>query len=305
MQILLLSALGYFLVKRNLLGAEGLNALSRLVIEITLPAMIFCKLIKEFDFDIFPNWWAFPLLSILITIAGLALGAIFALFFKGTKQKLQFLSLIAFQNSGYLPLALIGTLLAKEQADTMLIYLFLFLMGFNLVVWSLGVYMLTFTRAKRFELGSLFSPPVLATVLSLVLIFFGWHSFIPDALFGPLNSVGNCTLALALFVVGGNLARIRLSEINKKVIFYIILIKLILMPLVGLWLILKLNVPQLAGLLILIQLAMPPATSLSVIISHYKKEDLFISQGIFFGHLASIVTLPVFLSLYFWLVMIK
>jgi predicted permease len=53
------------------------------------------------------------------------------------------------------------------------------------------------------------------------------------------------------------------------------------------------------GLLLLVQLAMPSATSLSVIVSHYKKEDLLISQGIFFSHLASIITIPAFLIIYF------
>jgi len=53
------------------------------------------------------------------------------------------------------------------------------------------------------------------------------------------------------------------------------------------------------------QLAVPPATSLSVIVRHYKKEDLLISQGIFFGHIVSLVTLPLFLSLYFMISMLK
>jgi predicted permease len=59
------------------------------------------------------------------------------------------------------------------------------------------------------------------------------------------------------------------------------------------------------GLLVLMQLAMPPATSLSVITRHYKKEDLLISQGVFFGHIASVITIAIFLSLYFTLSVVK
>jgi len=57
--------------------------------------------------------------------------------------------------------------------------------------------------------------------------------------------------------------------------------------------------------LILMQLAMPSATSLSVIVRHYKKEDLLISQGVFFSHILSVITIPLFLSLYFTLTIIK
>lgn len=305
MQIFLLAAIGYFLVKKNILRPEGLNSLSRLVIEITLPILIFCQLVKDFSFTRYPNWWIFPLISIAITIVGLVAGAIFVGFIKGTKHKLQFLSLVTFQNSGYLPLALVVALLPKEKADTMFIYLFLFLLGFNLVMWSVGVYMLTFTRTKRFELGSLFSPPVIATIFSLVFIFFGLNKFVPEGVLKPLRILGDCTLPLAMLVVGGNLAQICLVHIDKKAIFLMALAKTIILPFLGLWWIINFKLPELMGLLILIELAMPPATSLSLIIRHYRKEDLLISQGTFFGHILSLVTLPLFLSLYFMRVMIK
>jgi len=108
-----------------------------------------------------------------------------------------------------------------------------------------------------------------------------------------------------MLVVGGNLAQISLARIDKKEIFFLVLAKLILLPALGLWLVVKLKLPELMGLLIIIQLAMPPATTLSVIIRHYKKEDLLISQGIFFGHIISLLTLPVILSLYFMLIVIR
>jgi len=304
-QIFLLAALGYFLIKKNMLGSEGLNALSRLVIEVTLPLMIFCQLIKDFSFTLYSNWWIFPLISIAITIAGLIVGSVFLGFIRGPQHKLQFLSLIAFQNSGYLALALVTALLPSDKLDSMFTYIFLFLLGFNLVMWSLGVYILSFTRAKKFELGSLFSPPVIATLVSLILIFFSLNKFIPQAVLKPLRMVGDCTLPLAMLVVGGNLASIHLGHIDKKAMSLMILAKLIILPVLGLWLVIKFKFPELVGLLILMQLAVPSATSLSLIITHYKKEDLLISQGIFLSHIVSLVTLPLFLSLYFTLIMIK
>jgi len=304
-QIFFLAAVGYFLVKRNILGPDGLSALSRLVVEITLPLLIFCQLLKEFSFRLYPNWWFFPLISIVIALAGLTIGLIFMGFIRGQQHKLQFLGLISFQNAGYLPLALIAALLPKEKADTMFVYLFLFLLGFNLVIWSAGVYLLTFSRAKRFELGSLFSPPVIAAAAGLAFVFFSLNKFVPEAAFKPLSLIGNCTLPLAMFVVGGNLAQIHLGSIDKKAIFLVSLAKLVILPLAGVWLILRFGFPELVGLLILMQLAMPSATTLSLITSHYKKEDLLISQGVFFSHIFSLITMPVFLSLYFARVMIK
>jgi malate permease and related proteins len=304
-QSFFMAVIGYFLIKKNILGNEGMDALSRLVIEITLPFMIFCQLIKGFNFNLYPDWWIFPLISILISIAGLTVGLVFAGFIRGGQHKLQFLSLISFQNSGYLTLALVTAFLPAEKLSSMLIYLFLFLLGFNLVLFSAGMYILSFTRAKKFELASLLNPPVVATLASMALVFFGLNRIVPEALLHPLRMVGNCTVPLAMFVVGANIASMRLVNIDKKAMALVILAKLIILPLLGLGLVLKLKLPELVGLLIVLQLAVPSATNLSVIIRHYKKEDLLISQGIFISHIASIVTLPLFLSLYFTLTMVK
>jgi predicted permease len=304
-QIFILGLIGYIIFKRRFLKEEGLNALSRLVLDITLPLMIFCRLSRDFSFRLYPDWWVFVLISIAITIAGFSVGLLFVGALRGLQDKLQFLSLISFQNSGYLPLALVASLLPAVKADELFIYIFLFLLGFNLLFFSLGVYLLTFSKDKKFAWRSLFNPPVIATILSLLLVWSGLNKSIPSFVIKPLEAAGDCTLPLAILVVGANIAAIRLNQANKKAMALLILAKLVILPLLGLGLVWKLKVPELMGLLIVMQLAMPPATNLSVLVSQYKKEDRLISQGIFYGHIISLVTIPLFLSLYFMINMIK
>jgi len=187
----------------------------------------------------------------------------------------------------------------------MLIYLFLLLLGFDLVIWSFGVYLLTHAHTKKFELGSIFSPPVIANILGLLCVASGLNSAIPEIVMRPLEMIGSCTLPLAMFIVGGNLAALRPEHISKRAMSLMVLSKLIILPAAGLLLIPQMRLPGLMGLMILMQLAMPPATSPSIIIRHYHQDDLFISQGIFIGHIVSLITIPLFLSLYFTRVMIQ
>jgi malate permease and related proteins len=301
----ILGLIGYLLIKRNFLGEEGLNALSRLVINVTLPLLIFCRLLKDFSFDAFPNWWFFPLISLAITLTGMLVGWLLSGFIQGQPRKLQFLSLVSFQNSGYLPLVLLSSLLAPEKAQVMFIYLFLFLLGFNLLLFSLGVYLLTFSKAKKFDWWKLLNPPVIATLAGLALVFFRLENILPHIVLRPLQAAGDCTVPLATFVLGGNIAAIHLAKVEKKAMFLMSLAKLVIMPALGLWLVFTFRLPELFGFLIVLQLAMPPATNLSVIVSHYRKEDLLISQGIFYGHIISLVTIPLFLSFYFMINMLK
>ncbi len=304
-EIFILAAIGYFMVKRNIINDTGLHALSRLLVEVTLPLMMFCELTRNFAFRLYPNWWVFPLLSFFITGIGLGIGFLFQKFVADKEEKMRFLALVGFQNSGYLPLALVGTLLNYNQVGSMFIYIFLFLLGFNLAIWSLGVYLLTFHKTKGFELGSLFTPPVIATVFSLVYVFLHLNQFTPPVIMKPLQMVGACTLPLAMFVVGGNLASINIGKIDKKLLSLIVGLKLILMPILGLLLVVIFGMKDLIGLLIVMQLAMPPATTLSVIMRHYHKDDILVSQGIFFGHIVSLITIPVVLGLYFMRLVVK
>jgi len=304
-QIFILGALGYLLVKKNILSHAGLDSLSRLVIQVIFPALILTQMLKNFSFSLYPAWWIFPLSSLAITATGLITGWLLLKFLKAKTHKLQFLSLVAFQNSGYLPLALSSAIFTGQEANNIFIFIFLFLLGFDLVAWSLGIYMLTYEKQIKFRLGSIFSPPVIANLASLALISLGLNKLIPSGVFKPLQMVAGCTLPLAMFVVGGNIALVQLKNVDKKTIFFVLLGKLIILPAAGIILTLKLGLPHLLGFLIVMQLAMPSATSLSVIIRHYKKEDALISQGVFFSHIVSLITIPLFLSLYLSLAVLK
>lgn len=304
-QIFLLGAVGYFLMKKDFLGEACLVTISRLSMEVTLPAMIFCQLTRDFSFSAYPHWWAFPVMSLVITVIGLVVGAVFLGFFKDRQHKMQFLSLVAFQNSGFLPIALVAALLPVEQVNTMFIYLFLFLLGFNLAFFSLGVYMLTLSKESKFEIQSFLSVPVIATVLSLFLVAMGVGKSVPGFIFKPLKMLGDCTIPLAMLVVGGNLAQIRAHHINKRAMALVSLVKLVILPLLGIALCFLFKLPHLIGLLFVLQLAVPSAVTSSVIVRQYNKEDLLLSQGIFVTHVISIITIPVFLSLYFTLCMLQ
>ena len=304
-QVLLLALIGYFLKKRNTLSDEGLDALSTLTVDITLPVLIFCQLVKGFDFRVYPDWWVFPLISIAITALGLAVGFIFIGFIKGRQKKLQFLNLVAFQNSGFLPLALIVSLLPAYKTGTMLIYLFLFLIGFNLVMWPLSVYILSCCVNNRPKLRTIFNAPLLASLLGLACVAIGINKFLPDTVIKPLRMLGDCTLPLAMLIVGADLAKLSVKTFDQTAVIWMSFAKLIILPAIGLWAVFALRLPELIGLLIMIELCVPPATLLSSITRAYKHDDVLISQGIFFGHILGLVTMPVFLSLYFARVMIK
>ena len=125
----------------------------------------------------------------------------------------------------------------------------------------------------------------------------------PKFILLPLEMLGNCSFPLAIVVVGASLADLYVSKpMDKKLILELLLVKLILLPEVGILFVASVKVPYLIGLLIILELAVPSATSLAVVVRKYAKEENIISQGIFMSHVVSLVTLPLFLSLFNWVV---
>lgn len=302
LELLLVGALGFFLVRRRIVSHDGLKLLSSLVIGVFLPCLMFSEITARFNFIRYPNWWIFPFLSLLVT----AVGYFFGLVFLGLDRRLkntegEFLGVSAFQNSGYLPLPLVFYLLPAGMISQMLIYIFLFLLGFNMTIFSLGLFLICPHREKkcRFVPQAVFNAPVIATLLALVFVFFKANRLIPDVVVGPLESLGRCAIPLSILVVGGSLAFLKTGlKSSWRPLALALSVKLVLVPLFFLGFVALVHPKPQVGFLLVLQAAMPPAALLSVISKNQNYAEDFVNQAIFYGHLLSIVTIPVFLALY-------
>lgn len=307
-QLVLLGCVGFWLVKLSWIRESGLKMLSGLVIGFFLPLFMFSEIIKRFRFDLYPDWWVFPILSLLITAVGFLLGLLaLAAFPTIRKNEGEFLGITTFQNSGYLPLPLVAALLPSGLAQEMFIYIFLFLIGFNMTIFSFGVWLLSPSGERRcFDYKHIFNAPVLATLLALACIFFKINRLFPEMATKPLEIIGRAAIPLSILVVGGNLASIK-SKVTSalKPLSCALAIKLLILPLIFLGVVIFFKFKPLIGLLILLQAAMPPAALLSVISKSQNSEDRLVSQSIFYGHLLSILTVPLFLVLFWVLLWMK
>ena len=298
LQLVVIGVLGFLLVRRRVISEPGLNMIGGLVVKIFLPLLIFTEIARRFDVRLFPDWWIFPLLSVVVSAAGLGAGYLVLRCDNGIKHPNEFLSLTTFQNSGYLPLPLVAALLPRTQADIMFIYIFLFLLGFNMTIFSFGTYLLDPSPNRRFDARKMFNPPVLATLTALLVAFAGAGRFMPEVLMRPGELLGRCAIPLSILVVGGNLALMKVEKGAFRPIAYALLIKLLFLPLLFLCAIVVLRPPPMMAFLLILQAAMPSAVLLSVVCRSQECGDKLVSPAIFYGHLASIVTIPLMLSLF-------
>ncbi len=229
-QIFFIALCGYVCVKLKVISKEGVDTIGKLVINLTLPFFIFVKIVKYFNFADFAFWWTIPLLSIGMLFLSFLLATLFLPVFKIKDNIPELKSLVTFQNSGYLPLALIQTLLVCKQQEIAFIYIFLFLLGFNFIIWSLGVRYLTKCKdiginpvrwrgrfnilrlSNGVNIKTFLTAPFVAILFSLLIVYLRLNEFFPIQLLKPMEWIGDCTIPLGILVIGAIIGETKLTK---------------------------------------------------------------------------------------------
>lgn len=298
-QIFLLGLIGFLLVKTRFLDAKGLEVLSAVVIGVTLPAFNFSQIIAHFDPRGFSNWWLYPLLGFAIVFGGIILASAVLALRPKFKDRQEFRALVGFQNSGYMPLMILSAFPQTPEVVGLSIYVILSLVGFDILLWSLGVWLMVGSNGQKFDLRKLINPPMLATLIAVALMFAGLGQKIPGVLLNPVKLLGNCLLPLVMLVLGGNFALTNLKNVRVVDAVMVVITKLVLYPALMILFVIALNLPYLMGFFLVLEAAVPSANSLSVIGRYYRTGNQdFINQGLFFTNILSVVTIPVSLMIY-------
>jgi predicted permease len=298
----LITVFGFFLYRKNFITEEVLRFLTFFVITITVPFLIFSHLIGNEGVILENSLWIFIAVSLGIFLTGWILGYVFS-FRRRHRLKREFISVVSFQNAGYLPMNIALFLFSPEVRERFLVYIFLYLLGFNVIMWSLGSFFIFKRKGEKFSLNSLFTPPVVATILALLLIYARLTRYIPDIIIAPLGMVGDTSFVLSMIVLGCWLGKVKLKGAKRQALLVAeaSILKLMVLPLLFLLATAVFDISSLLGAFIVLQAAMPSAASLPIVANLRGADSEFVSQGVLVTHIVSVVTIPLWLSLYLFI----
>jgi len=297
-QIFAMGAMGFYLVRSGIIHESGLKLLSFLSVNIFFPLFIFYQIIKNFDAAHIAFWWGFPLINISLVLIGLMISSLVVLRHR-SPLKDKFLAVSSLHNAGYIPLLILMSLPLGGWAGQVYACLILSIIGFDICLWSLGIWLLTRGKSSRMDLKKMINPPLLSMSAALIIVLVFGHNAVPEIVLKPIKILGDAAMAVAMIVIGGNLSLTSLTRINWSQVSGVVLIKLIVLPLVTLVVLSVLRLNPLISFVAMIQACMPSSITLSIIARNYGTEDQdFINQSIFVTHLLSMITIPIFLGLY-------
>ncbi len=285
--ILFAIAAGYGANRLGYLGGETDQKLSKLILNITMPAMIVAAVITGEEL---------PEISVILSI--LEVGVVFYVLefafvltvpklLPGTAgQKGVYRYTLAFPNVGFIGYPVAVAL----YGDGALFYAAILALPFNLLSYSLGPLMLA--GAGRFRWRQLLSPCIVASVLGLVLALTRLR---PPAMVGEmLDFVGSITVPLSLLVVGSLLAHMSPGKVLRSPKLWVLsVLRLLVMPAILCLVLRGMRIEAMVLGIAVSQMGMPVAVNGTLLSMEYGGDTEAMAQVTFLTTLGAIVTIPV------------
>lgn len=286
------------LMRRKVLAQGHVTALSQTTVYVFLPAMIFANIVGGFKPGVLPYWWVLPLGAALQIGAGLLLGTL--AFWRGLPEKRDRLTLCSMPNATYLALPL-GMALFPAEFERYALYVFLYLLVYNPLLWSVGNALST-GGGRPFTWKGLLTPPFVAGASALGLVFSGLAPHVPTVLVKACKLLGDATTPTATFILGAVLGSIPLGFRRLWTdAARVITVKLLLLPaltaVVLLWWGVRATDPLL-GSFFIIEAAAAPAVGIILQIRTYGGDEETAGGIMMLCYLGMLATLPAAVALW-------
>lgn len=297
-QIFVLGSIGFYVLKRGILGECCLRTISNLVLEVTLPCFIFTNIIRNFDKVRGDSWYLFPVFCVALIFLSYVTGLAFSLAGPGKEYRREFTLLTTFQNSGFLPIILVTALLPAEVAGKIYVYIFMFILVFAPLLFSLSEIIYNPAAGIVSGLKSLINPASAATLGALAVSAAGLNRAMPDVIMSPLYMLGAATIPMSMIVIGG-IVMVNYSKnvvMRTGLILQASFVKLLVIPLVAFFLLRFINLPSEMEYLIALEAMMPPAVTLPLLAGKHGGDSMVVSQGLFGVTILSLFSIPILLT---------
>lgn len=295
-----IGALGYW---RKIITPEMKNNLARVVIDVTLPFLIFST---------FANMEANPkILQNGLLVFGLAFVNLLVFNLVG-KLSSRILGLKAPQATVHTLHSMLGNIVflgfplldALFPGGVGVFYGAMYQLASNTITFTYGVYKLS-AGTQKSGWKSLINPNTIALLLGALVLLLAIP--IPKVVTISFESLGRCTSPLSMIYIGAMLASMSIGKaIKHKSIYLLSLNKLVLIPsiLAILYLstlnFLGVNISKEAFFVIILQAAMPCQTIVVVLSHRYNGDHQLAGGNLFVTTLLSIVTLPLVFAVVQW-----
>ena len=288
---------GYVAGKLGYLGGDFDRQLSRLVINITCPALI---LSSSMTGELPDRRLILPLLLIsAITYIALT-GAAFLLPRYMTKRKEDRGAIgfaLMFGNVGFMGYPVVASIFGHEAV----FYAAVLNVVNTFTVFTIGTILITGSsniEGKRFEKKVLYSTPMLAAYLTMLIVALEINN-IPGFICQSLTMLGNITVPAALLIIGSSMSQLPIrSLLGNTTVYLTTALRLALLPLAVYYLTSLMGFSPMVVNINTVVIAMPVATYGTILCLKYGKDTTLMAEVTFITTLLSMISIPLLTMLF-------
>ncbi|MFC1503943.1 AEC family transporter [Spirochaetota bacterium] len=297
--IFVLIVAGALAKKYRLLSENGEKDLSRLLVDLFWPALIFVSITEKLNkSDILVNW-SLPVLALVTGLTGYFIGSAFVRIFRyKDDRKRIFLYHSIVNNFIFMVLPFAAAMIPGKGAGL----LFVHNLGYILIMWTLGVWVLQKNTGLMGSIKNLLSIGLISTVCGITAVLTGFNTYIPKIAFDILNTIGSPTVPVAMIIAGARIYRLGKHALKFDSWNIILaLIRLVIVPgilfLLTLFLKQYMHLRQEVIIIFMLVNIMPVSVNSVSLAMRFKSSPDLAAQGVVMTHVFSIITVTVYMLL--------
>lgn len=279
---------GYYSSKRGMMDAAFDRKLSELVINITCPCLILSSVMG----DTLPDKnLILPLLVVGFATYIILIGAAFLLpryLPVKVSDRGIYSFMLAFGNVGFIGYPIVASIFGPSAV----FYACILNFPSTLLIFVFGTLFISGGQDKmRFDWSTLYSPAMIASYLSILIVVTGWIP--PRVISTPFHLLGNVTVPAALLIIGSSIAQVPIRRMfGNPSIYLMSVLRLMLIPLLILFLSRLCHIDETIANINVVLAAMPVASYGTLFCIKYENGEEIMAEGTFITTLFSVMSIP-------------
>lgn len=277
---------GVMLVKSGLFNRESLQPISKFVLRMGLPLLIFTNIINGVERNILLHSGSVLMAAFLFYVAMFFISmGVARLFHVKGKQEQIYQAMSMFGNIGFMGIPIITSIYPENG----ILYVSVFSIVDQLFLWTLGVKLTAPEGEGKFNPKKLVNPASVGIVVALFMILTGIK--LPELLNTGFTKIGSTATPLAMIYLGGTFACVPVKDgLCRGELYGIVLVKMLLVPVVMYMIMGFFGMSGDVCLTLSLIAGMPVMASIAMMVMPSDSE--YAMGGIFITTIGSLVTLP-------------
>lgn len=288
---------GFLCRKVGIINDEASKSLSGIVVNVANPALILSSTINKESAIAGKELVLTVVLALVIYGVLLVLAEVLPRLLHVSKADFGvYKAMTVFSNIGFMGFPLLVALYGSES----LLYASIFLIPYNVLIYTYGVGAMQTSDAQLeqsvktqgIEWKKILNIGVIACLVTILLYIF--KPTVPVFIENTVTNLSNLTAPLSMLVIGDAMAKMKLKDLitDKKLVLFSA-IKLIVIPVVGLFVLKMFGLPEILLGVCLVMVATPVGSMTAMLAQQQGGNYELASKGVALTTLLSVLTMPI------------